>query len=112
MTTHRRRCLRRTPSRRNNPTAATRTRRRRLPMPSPHTQSQKKPESSNEDPAAPPPIPSAVKPAPAPASDANGLGQLRAMYRKAADRYNSMDSYIVRLKRHEQINGKDKPEEM
>ena len=46
-----------------------------------------------------------------PANDATA-GTLRGMYRRAADRYAAIDSYIVRLRRREQINGKDKPEEL
>jgi hypothetical protein len=33
-------------------------------------------------------------------------------FREATERYAQIDSYIVRLKRREQINGKDKPEEI
>lgn len=69
----------------------------------------KKAEANNEDPTAPPPIPSVLKPTQA---DNNGFSQLRALHRKAVDRYKTMDSYIVRLRRREQINGKDKPEEL
>jgi hypothetical protein len=47
-----------------------------------------------------------------PANDATTAGTLRGMYRRAADRYAAIDSYIVRLRRREQINGKDKPEEL
>ena len=38
--------------------------------------------------------------------------QLRTLYQQASERYASMDSYIVRFRRREQINGKDKPEEV
>jgi hypothetical protein len=38
--------------------------------------------------------------------------KLLTIYREAQDRYDSVDSYIVRLVRREQINGKDKPEEV
>jgi hypothetical protein len=38
--------------------------------------------------------------------------QLRQVHRQAAERYAAVDSYIARLKRREQINGRDKPEEI
>jgi hypothetical protein len=38
--------------------------------------------------------------------------KLHALYHEAAERYAHIDSYIVRLTRHEQLNGKDKPEEI
>jgi uncharacterized protein DUF1571 len=66
----------------------------------------------SSDPSLPPPVPSVVKPSPAPTAAGDSLEQLRAIYKKAADRYASMDSYIARFKRREQINGKDKPEEL
>lgn len=37
--------------------------------------------------------------------------KLHTLYREAAERYANVDSYIVRLIRREQVNGKDKPEE-
>jgi hypothetical protein len=37
---------------------------------------------------------------------------LRALQRNAAERYATIDSYIARLKRREQLNGKDQPEEI
>lgn len=36
---------------------------------------------------------------------------LRQLYQRAADRYVGIDSYIVRLRRREQVGGQDKPEE-
>ncbi len=45
----------------------------------------------------------AAKPAP--------VDPLRRLYEKAVERYAGMDSYIVRLTRREQVNGKDNPEE-
>lgn len=36
---------------------------------------------------------------------------LRQLQQRAAERYASIDSYIVRLRRREQVNGKDGPEE-
>jgi hypothetical protein len=41
----------------------------------------------------------------------NSVDKLRAIYRDAAQAYASMDSYIVRFRRREQVNGRDKPEE-
>jgi hypothetical protein len=38
--------------------------------------------------------------------------KLHTLYREAAERYAQVDSYIVRLVRREQLNGKDKPEEI
>jgi Protein of unknown function (DUF1571) len=38
--------------------------------------------------------------------------RLHSLYREAADRYARIDSYIVRLRRREQLNGKDQPEEL
>ena len=37
---------------------------------------------------------------------------LRALYQRAAQRYAAMDSYIVRLKRREVVNGRKQPEEV
>jgi len=54
--------------------------------------------------------------------DAGSSGQARTtdntgakvteLYRQAAERYASMDSYIARMRRREQVNGKDNPEEV
>jgi Protein of unknown function (DUF1571) len=41
----------------------------------------------------------------------NPQAKLRQLYREAADHYAAVDSYIVRLRRREQVNGRDKPEE-
>jgi hypothetical protein len=38
--------------------------------------------------------------------------ELSQIYHRAAERYASIDSYIARLRRREQVNGKDKPEEL
>jgi hypothetical protein len=51
-----------------------------------------------------------IEPAPSPAGDS--VAKLRSLYREAAKRYASIDSYIVRLRRREQVNGKDNPEEI
>jgi hypothetical protein len=45
-------------------------------------------------------------------ADGNPMVKLRALYRDAADRYARISSYIVRLRRREQVNGKDHPEEV
>lgn len=68
-----------------------------------------------EDLSSPPPIPSVVKPSTTPTTPAPGadtLPQLRSVHKKAAAKYATIDSYIARLRRREQINGKDKPEEL
>jgi hypothetical protein len=46
------------------------------------------------------------------AGDETLTAKLRQLHRQAAERYASIDSYIVRLRRHEQVNGRDKPEEI
>jgi len=51
----------------------------------------------------------ASAPAPSPTSS-DPVAKLHTLYREAAERYAKVDSYIVRLTRREQINGKDKPE--
>src|SRR5262249_27126605 len=38
--------------------------------------------------------------------------RFRELHRLAAERYAGIDSYIVRLRRREHVNGKDKPEEL
>jgi len=48
-----------------------------------------------------------VVPPPAGAAD-----PLQELARKASERYAGIDSYIARLKRKEQVNGKDEPEEV
>jgi hypothetical protein len=48
------------------------------------------------------------RPAPAPAA----ADPLRQLYQRAAERYAGIDSYIARLRRREQVNGTDKPEEL
>jgi hypothetical protein len=54
-------------------------------------------------------LPAAQIPFPAGNSPADAL---RGLYRQAAERYAAIDSYIVRLRRREQVNGKDNPEEV
>lgn len=45
-------------------------------------------------------------------SSTSANGQLVSLYREAAERYAGIESYIVRFRRREQLNGKDKPEEI
>ena len=49
-----------------------------------------------------------------PPSTASGQGMspLGEMYRRAAERYATFDSYIARVRRREQVNGKDRAEEL
>lgn len=42
----------------------------------------------------------------------SATAKLRTLYRAAAERYAGIDSYIARLRRREQVNGRDKPEEI
>jgi hypothetical protein len=39
-------------------------------------------------------------------------GRIRQLYCEASERYAKIDSYIARLRRREQVNGKNKPEEL
>lgn len=59
-----------------------------------------------------PPVQVPPPEAPAAPSVESPLAKLRALQRQAVERYATIPSYIVRLRRHEQINGKDKPEEL
>ncbi|HXG13453.1 MAG TPA: DUF1571 domain-containing protein [Gemmataceae bacterium] len=83
------------------------------------------PPQSGPSPAAPnptPPTPPAAPPADSPVSlptppgpagaAADSLGELRQLHRTAAERYAGIDSYIARLRRREQVNGKNGPEEI
>ncbi|MGE3805621.1 MAG: DUF1571 domain-containing protein [Gemmataceae bacterium] len=63
------------------------------------------------DPSAPPPIPSVIKDEDAPMHPPETI-KLRQLHQLASARVNKMDSYIVRLRRREQVNGQDRPEEM
>ena len=79
---------------------------------------------SNPKPAVPPPLPAATDAGPTlparPAADMPpvippppvGLDNARQLYKLAAERYEGMDSYIVRLTRREQVRGENKPEEV
>jgi hypothetical protein len=49
---------------------------------------------------------------PQPSGVEDPSAKLHTLYREAAERYAQVDSYIVRLVRREQLNGKDKPEEI
>jgi hypothetical protein len=62
------------------------------------SQVEEDPKATEEDPPEKPP--------------ANPLKELRQICKQARDRYAAMDSYIVRLRRREQINGKDHAEEI
>jgi hypothetical protein len=58
-----------------------------------------------------------AKPTPARIEGANsvpdaGLAQCRLVQAQAQQRYVSIDTYIARLRRREQVNGKEKPEEL
>jgi hypothetical protein len=57
--------------------------------------------------------PPRATPAAVPASSVEAPStKLHTLYHEAAERYAQVDSYIVRLVRREQLNGKDKPEEI
>lgn len=60
-----------------------------------------------------PPVPATEPQTSAPmlAMPSGPLARPWALYRLAAERYATMDSYIVRLRRRETVNGKDKPNE-
>jgi hypothetical protein len=62
------------------------------------SQVEEDPKATEEDPPEKPP--------------ANPLKELRQICKQARDQYAAMDSYIVRLRRREQINGKDHAEEI
>lgn len=60
-----------------------------------------------------PPPAQTVIPAAAPAlAPANPLAALSKLAREASDRYAGVESYIVRMKRREQVSGKNEPEEL
>jgi hypothetical protein len=91
------------------------------PPPAPRPVREPQPGPELRIPPSPPPPP-AVVPAVAPSSldaganivplELDTVAKLRTLQRLAAARYASIDSYIVRLRRREQVNGKDKPEEI
>jgi hypothetical protein len=62
--------------------------------------------------ASPAIIPAAAAQPPAAPPPADPQARLREMYRLAAERYDTIDSYIARMRRREQVNGKDRPEEL
>jgi hypothetical protein len=62
--------------------------------------------SDSGPPLNPAPVPSPGNPS------ASDIDKFLALYRDAAQTYAGIDSYIVRLHRREQVNGKDHPEEV
>src|SRR5262249_11864477 len=56
--------------------------------------------------------PAVTASAPSVPAATNSATRLRALHREAAERYAGMDSYIARVRRREQLNGKDRPEEL
>ncbi len=58
----------------------------------------------------PAPLAESIRPLPTPENDP--AAKLRSLYGDAAARYAAVDSYIVRLRRREQVNGKDNAEEV
>jgi Protein of unknown function (DUF1571) len=56
--------------------------------------------------------PTAVSSAPALAAVPNSPAKLRELYNQAALRFATIDSYVARLRRREQVKGKDQPEEL
>jgi hypothetical protein len=48
----------------------------------------------------------------APSGAADSAAKLRELYNQAALRFASIDSYVARLRRREQVKGKDQPEEL
>jgi hypothetical protein len=63
-----------------------------------------------QEPAGSPPGSTTEPPSPKPVS--NPMERLRELQREAGAKYSGIDSYIARLRRREQINGKDRPEEV
>jgi hypothetical protein len=62
---------------------------------------------------APLPVPTQPASAPQPAESADaGPAKLRSLYQQAAERYAGLPAYTAQLRRREQVNGKDKPEEV
>jgi hypothetical protein len=49
---------------------------------------------------------------PTPATEPDSSSKLRALHHQAMERYAGIDSYMARLRRREQVNGRDKPEEL
>jgi hypothetical protein len=69
-------------------------------------------QASAQAPAPPDPAGPPLKLVAPPPTGNLSADRIHALYREAAQRYATVDSYIVRLKRREQINGKDHPEEV
>jgi len=63
-----------------------------------------------QDDAGPPLDPPAAR-SPSPPTPDNPEAKLRQLSRESAQHYAAIDSYIVRLRRREYVNGRDKPEE-
>jgi hypothetical protein len=61
--------------------------------------------------AGPPPATTAGTVAPTPPQADANLDALRSLYRLAAERHATLDGYVARLRRREQVNAKDGPEE-
>jgi hypothetical protein len=68
------------------------------------------PSAAVPPPAPPPQAPPIIAPTPTPTS--TETNPLRRLYQQAAEKYATIDSYIVRLTRREQVNGKTHPEEV
>lgn len=62
------------------------------------------------EPPPPPIVPAGEQPVVTPPADP--LGEVRRLHRAASERYAGLESYIARLRRREQVGGKDGPEEV
>jgi hypothetical protein len=87
------------------------------PPPMPVAESREIVPASAQMPDAPPnavapPVPSGAPLTSETSLPATPAASLRQLHRLAAERYSAIDSYIVRLRRREQVNGKDNPEEL
>jgi hypothetical protein len=58
------------------------------------------------------PAPAATAPPAQPVPAADGRAKLRELYKLAVAQYDTIDGYTARLRRREQVNGKDNPEEL
>jgi Protein of unknown function (DUF1571) len=65
-----------------------------------------------DKPAVVPAVATAPPATPAPPADADPVAAFGRLHQQASATYAGIDSYIVRLRRREQVNGKDKPEEV
>lgn len=87
------------------------------PSPPAETPAPLPPNPDNAVEPAPPPTPLPVPPpversTAAPATPDPGSAKLRSLYQQAAERYATLPAYTAHLKRREQINGTNKPEEV